>query len=359
MMMRSVIQWAFALLLAICMLPALAQRASEGGQRARGQGAYQAEVTVRSQSENERNGGFARALSQVLANMSGERNPGARPGMAEELRRAREYVEGYDYRQDEGRSASGAPTFNTVMVVRFSPDKVDELVKMVGLPVWPSPRPKPVLWLAIDDGSGSRLVGLQQNNAARAILDRARARGYALGLPAGNAAEQAMAGAIWRGDTAAVARTSRAYLPPMQLLGKLYRAGNGWRADWIFVDDGKVLARTSSSDADARRTMAGGADMAADALIRKYARATAPASPPGDFTITISGIGSANDYLRLMGWLEGHPLVGSVVPVSAAGSEWVLRLHLKSGLAGFTRALARDGVLAPVEGEDNTRFILR
>lgn len=357
--MRSVIQSALALLLTLGMLPALAQRHSESGARARGQSAYQAEVTVRSQSENERNGGFARALSQVLANMSGDRNPGARPGMSEELRRAREYVEGYDYRQDEGRSASGAPTFSTTMVVRFHPDKVDELVRMVGLPVWPSPRPKPVLWLAIDDGSGPRLVGLQQNNAARSILDRARARGYALGLPAGNAAEQAMAGAIWRGDTAAVARTSRAYAPPMQLLGKLYRAGNGWRADWIFVDDGKVLARTSSNDGDARRAMAAGADMAANALIRKYARATAPASPPGDFTLTIGGVKDAHDYLRLIGWLEGHALVGSVVPVSAGDNALVLRLHLKTGLAGFTRALGRDGVLVQAEGEDKTQFVLR
>lgn len=354
--MRSAIRWTWAVLLLLCVAPAFAQRAE--GSRAGAEGVYEAEVPVRSQSESERNSGFARALAQVLSNMSGESNPGARPGVGEELRRAKDYVAGYDYRQDEGVSASGAPTFNTLLVVRFKPEMVNELTRMAGVPVWPSPRPKPVLWLAIDDGSGPRLVGLPQNNAARAVLDRARARGYSLGLPAGNAAEQAAAGAVWRGDTAAIARISRAYSPPMQLIGKLYRAGAGWKADWIFVDDGKVLARSSTSDGDARRAMAGGADMAANALTRKYARATVPTSPPGDFTISIAGIKSASDYLRLIGWLEGHALVGRVSPVSAEPGKLVLSVHLKSGIAGFRRSLERDGVIVPA-GEDTTSFVLR
>ncbi len=354
--MRSATRWMWALMLLLFALPALAQRAE--GSRARAQGAYEAEVPVRSQSESDRNSGFSRGLLQVLGNLSGEANPAARPGVGEELRRAREYVASHDYRQDEGVSASGAPSFSTVMIVRFRPDKVDELVRMAGMPVWPTPRPKPVLWLAIDDGSGPRLVGLGQNNAARAILDRARARGYSLGLPAGNAAEQAAAGAIWRGDTAAIARISRAYSPPMQLIGKLYRSGPGWKADWIFVDNGRVLARSSTTDGDARRAMAGGADMAASALTRRYARATAPASPPGNFTVTITGIGDARAYLRLIGWLEGHPQVGRIVPVEAGEGRIVLELELKAGLPGFRRTLDRDGVIAPVEGE-NTRFVMR
>src|SRR3546814_1183876 len=122
----------------------------------------------------------------------------------------------------------------------------------MGLAVWPQPRPKPVLWLAIDDGSGPRLVGLSKAAAASSTLDRAKKRGYRLGLPNGSAAEQAVVGAIWRGDTAAVARASRRYSPPMQLIGKLYRNDGGWKADWIFVDNGKVLSRWSADGTNAR-----------------------------------------------------------------------------------------------------------
>ena len=242
------------------------------GDRAGAQSVYDAEVPVNSQGEAERAGAFARALGVVLGKLSGDRNVTGRPGVGAELRNAKDYVDSYDYRQDQGTSPGGAPTFRSTLVVRFTPDEVDSLMGALGLPVWPQPRPKPVVWLAIDDGSGPRLVGLQQANAARPLLNRAVERGYKLGLPAGNAAEQALVGAIWRQDSAAVARASAKYSPPMQLLGKLYRAKGGWVADWVFVDSGKVLSKWTSKNADARSAMAAGADGAAEALMKRYGK---------------------------------------------------------------------------------------
>jgi hypothetical protein len=249
---------------------AFAQRTE--GDRAAASGAYDAETSVRNQTDGERVAAFGRALAQVLAKATGDTGAASRPGVREELAHAKDYVDGYDYRQDEGLSANGSPSFKTILITRFKRDSVDELVAMLGLPVWPLPRAKPVLWLAIDDGSGPRLVGLAQANAARSVLDQAKARGFALGLPGGNAAEQAAVGAIWRGDTAAIASLSSRYSPPMQLLGKVYRGAGGWIADWVFVDKGKVLSKWTVSNPDARRAMSGGADGAADSLFKRYAR---------------------------------------------------------------------------------------
>src|SRR5690606_33544505 len=97
----------------------------------------------------ERNGAFARGLLQVLQRVTGDRAINGKPGVGEELRRAKDYVDKYDYRQDEGVSASGAPSFKTMLVIQFDADEVDEIVSTLGLAQWPQPRPKPVLWLAI------------------------------------------------------------------------------------------------------------------------------------------------------------------------------------------------------------------
>src|SRR5690606_3068739 len=86
--------------------------------------------------------------------------------------------------------------------------------------------------------------------------------------------------------------------PPMQLVGKLYREGGGWAADWIFVDDGEVLDRWSSSDRNALRAMAAGADGAADALAARYARAES-IGEPGHYRVAFTGIDDATDYMRL------------------------------------------------------------
>ena len=347
--------WVLAALLLA--MPAFAQRVE--GDRASAEGVYEAEVPVRSQTESEREAGFARGLAQVLGKLSGDRSISARPGVGQELRRARDYVKGYDYRQDEGVGASGAPTFSTTLVVRFEPEAVDGVVAALGLPLWPQPRPKPVLWLAIDYGKGPRLVGLQHNNAARPVLQRAVERGYRLGLPSGSAAEQAAVGAIWRGDTAAIARLSARYQPPMQLLGKLYRNGEGWKADWIFVDNGRVLSRWSESGADARRTMLTGADGAADALIRRYAKASSAAAP-ASARVAFTGIRSGSDYLRLATALQRMSVVRAIRPARAVGDRLEVELDLLTGLPGFRRTLDGD-VLVEVEGGDGVTpvYVLR
>jgi uncharacterized protein len=340
--------WVCAMGLLLAAGHAAAQRVE--GDRAGAQGPYEAEVPVRTQTEAEREAGFARALAQVFGKLSGDRSAASRPGVGQELRRAADYVAGYDYRQDESVGASGAPTFQTMLVVRFKEDDVNAVAAALGLPVWPTPRPRPVLWLAIDDGSGPRLVGLGQNNAARPILNRAIERGYRLGLPAGNAAEQAAAGAIWRGDTAAIARLSARYNPPMQLLGKLYRADGGWKADWIFVDNGRVLSRWSETHADARRAMATGADGAADALVRRYAKAS-PAGQQSTQRIAFTGIRSAADYLRLTAALQRMSVVRGFRPVRATPDGLEAELDLLTGLAGFRR-MADGNVLVEAEGGD-------
>ncbi len=342
---------AFFLFLASCLsVPAaLAQSGMRTeGDVASAQNPYEAEVPVNSQSDADRGGALARALGAVLGKLSGDRSAMTRPGVAQALRSAKDMVESYDYRQDQSVSAAGAPSFRTMLVARFRQDDVDGLVAALGLPIWPQPRPKPVVWMAIDDGSGPRLVGVQQANAARPLLDRAIERGFRLGLPGGGAAEQALVGAIWRQDTAAIARASARYAPPMQLVGKLYRAsGGGWMADWAFVDDGRELAKWTTRDGDARRAMAGGADGAADALVKRYAKAPV-AGAAGTYRIRVSGIRSAADYLRVAATLQSVAVVRSIVPVQASGDRLELDLELMSGLQGLNRMLGADAALQPV-----------
>lgn len=350
----------FGLAFALLAPAAHAQRVE--GDRAAASGIYEAEVPVNSQTDSERNNGFARALAQVLAKISGDRGATGRPGVGQELRRAKEYVEGYDYRQDQGVSSTGASTFKTMLVVRFDRSKVDGIIGALGLPIWPQPRPKPVLWLAIDDGKGPRLVALGQSNAARSVLDRAIQRGFRLGLPAGNAAEQAAVGAIWRGDTGAIARISAQYSPPMQLVGKLYRKGAGWKADWIFVDGGRVLSKWSSENSDARAAMSAGADGTADALIRRYARSSGASGPAGAYRVRFTGIDSADDYIRLMGHLQEISVVRRVRPIRAGPDGLLLELELISGMPGFRKMIGSRGILVgsdSAEGTDVPTFDLR
>jgi len=330
------------------------------GSRAQASGPYSAEVVVNNQTDAQRNNGFARGLLQVLQRVTGDRAVNQKPGVGDELRRARQYVARYDFRQDEGIGPTGAPTYNTTLVVQYDPKKVDEIIGTLGLQSWPTPRPKPVLWLAIDDGSGPRLVGVDKSGAARPVLDRAKQRGYALGLPAGNAAEPAPVRSVLPRDTPSIPRASAKYAPPMQLVGKLYRTvAGGWQAEWTFLDGGRQLARTATYDRDARRAMAGGADIAADALIRKYAKPGKPVGPPGRYVVTITGVGSSDDFIRLAAYLERTAVVRRATVLRATPDGLTYELELVSGLAGFSKAVAKDGVLEPAGDDATATYHLR
>ena len=338
------------LVLGLGSLPAMAQDSLRTeGEVASARGVYAAEVAVNSQTGEAREAGYARALARVLEKLSGDAAVVTRPGVAQELRNAGAYVDSYDFRQDQGVGSTGAPTFRTMLGVRFVPESVDSLVAALGLPLWPQPRPKPVLWLAIDDGSGPRLLSTAQVNAARSVLDRAQERGYRLGLPSGDAAEQAVVGAIWRNDPAAVARASARYSPPMQLIGKLYRSGAGWTADWTFVDSGRVLATRSISDGDARRVIASGADVGADALIQRYARVP-PSEPAGTYRVAFAGLRNAEDYLRVSAMLQKMPVVRRIAAARADGDRAEFDLDLLTGMSGFERMLGPDAPVVAVEG---------
>ena len=142
----------------------------------------------------------------------------------------------------------------------------------------------------------------------------------------------------------------------------MQRAGSGWTADWVFVDNGRVSARDSSSSSDARRVIASGADVANEALIRKYVRRVAPKPVVRSQTVSLSfsGIDNAQEYLGLIGYLERHPQIGRIVPESAGPGAVAFTLELKEGLANFRRAAAREGVISAVgEDDDGTQFDVR
>jgi len=313
---------------------------------------YEAQVPVTSQTPAAREAGLAQALRVVLSKLSGQSSVLTDPALEPALRIASDLVENQTYRQQQVTSASGAPSFRTLLVARFRQLDVDDLLATLGLGSWPQPRPQPVLWLAIDDGSGPRLVGLQQANAARSVLDQAIQRGFSLGLPQGSAAEQALATALWRQDIAAVQRAAQVYQSPMQLLGKLYRSGSGWAADWILIDSGLELARWSSQNTDPRRAMADGADGAANTLVAYYADNTSIAGAStnaGLFRIRVSGINSSADYLRLSSTLQALSVVRAIVPVRSEHDWLELDLQLLTGLTGFNRMLGNNSLLQAVQ----------
>jgi uncharacterized protein len=319
---------------------------------------YKTELTLSSANAAETRGATLRALGQVLVRLTG--NPQA-PANAT-VRRAGASLDSLvlesNVRQEQ-ETVNGMPVYRSVLTVSFDPDNVDALIAAAGLRFWTSSRAKPILWLAIDDGRGPRLVTGQQTKVVKPLADRGLERGMRYLLPAGTSVEQAAVTSIWALNTGALQTLTARYRNDAQLVGKVYRKPPGWAADWVLNQGGAELARWSFADADPRRVIASGVDEGANAIAKRDAvMLDTGASGPQSFEI--AGVRSQGDYLRLLSYLQGLAMVRKVQVVEARPDSLRLQVDLAVGLRAFLPVVAGgDVLLAGDTSAGVTRFSLR
>jgi hypothetical protein len=321
---------------------------------------YSSQVPVLSQSSGDRQAALAAALGQVVVRLTGNSQATSNPVVRKAAAHAEDLVTESQYRQDS-ETVNGIPVFKTTLVVSFDMTGTDALIAAAGLKYWSGDRPKPILWLVIDDGRGPRLVTGQQLNVVKPLATRGLERGLRFLLPAGTAVEQAATNSIWNLDSAAIQPLTARYGNDTQLLGKIYRSVSGWSAWWVLSRAGVELARWPVTDADPRRVIASGADPAADAFARREAVAI-DAGPAGVLAVEVEGVSDQAGFLKLMAYLENLAIVRKVDVVEVTPEHLRLALDLGVGLKGFRALVDTGGVLHSADTsatDDAARFVLQ
>jgi hypothetical protein len=307
---------------------------------------YQANVTLISQSDAERQNATAQALMQVIVKLTGNPQAPLNTVIRKALPQASSLVvqsaANTAPSDSEGNTAiGGVPIYKTTLSVSFDPVAVDLLIAGAGLKYWTGARPKPMLWLAIDDGRGARLVTAQQINVVKPLAAEGLNRGLHFLLPAGTSVEQAATAAIWNLDAAALTPLSARYQNNTQLLGKMYRSVSGWSIWWVLSQDGVEIGRWPVTDADPQRAIASGADFVVDAMAKREA-VYLPIGAGGSYLIDVVGIANQVDFLRVMAYLQNQPIVQKVSVVEVTPDHLRLQLDLRVGVRGF-RVLVESG----------------
>lgn len=326
---------------------------------------YRAEVELTSQGAGERRAAAARALGLVLVKITGNPQAAGNPVVRRALPQAESFVTSVDATEEtsdaEGNtSVGGVPVYKTRMAFGFDPGSVDALVAGAGLDYWGSPRPRPILWLAIDDGRGARLVNSQQLTVVKPLASRGLERGLRFGMPTGSAVEQAAVQTVWALNPGPMQALTARYGNDTQLLGKLYRTAGGWTADWVLSSGSSELSRWSFTDPSPQRAIASGADGAADAIARRDAVPFA-AGEPGPLVVEVTGLRGAADFARAMGYLQTLAVVRNVQVLGAGPESLQLNLDLAVGPEGFDRFVASGGTLEadPLASEGERRYHLK
>ncbi|MEO6173391.1 MAG: DUF2066 domain-containing protein, partial [Arenimonas sp.] len=219
-----------------------------------------------------------------------------------------------------------------------------------GLKYWTGARPKPILWLVIDDGRGPRLVTSQQLSVVKPLAVRGLERGMRFLLPSGNAVEQAAANSVWNLNAAALQPLSARYQNNAQVIGKVYRSVSGWSAQWLMTQDGTEVARWVDTKADPRQVIASGADGAADAIAKRDG-VYLNTGVAGKYRIDIAGVNDSQDFVRLMGYLQQLAIVRRVQIVQATPELLKLELDMNAGIKGFRTLIGSGNTLRNADPE--------
>lgn len=312
---------------------------------------YKAEVAVSSQNAAERRGATVRALGQVIVRLTGNEQAPNNPVIRRGAGSLEALTTSSSFRQDTD-TVNGVPVYKTTLVVTFDPERVDALIAGAGLKFWTAERPRPILWLAIDDGRGPRLVTAQQTNVVKPLATRGLVRGMRYLLPAGTAAEQAAVQSIWNLNGPGISVLTSRYRNDAQLLGKVYRQGGGWAANWLLSQDGVELARWSFADADPRKVIASGVDPGANAIAKRDG-VYLVTGVAGLYLVDVGRVDSQSDYVRLMSYLQQLAIVSKVNVLEAAPGNVRLQLDLALGMNGFRTMIGVGGLLRPVSAAEN------
>lgn len=324
-------------------------------------GLYAGEVPVPDQSDEQRVEALKNALAQVVVKLTGDKTVLASDAVAKAVADAGRYVQQYQYRQ-EVVTENGAPAIKLSLVAQFDRGAVDRLVRDRGLKVWsPGARPPVLTWLALDDGSGPRLLADGSDAGARAMTQAGEKRGLVLAWPALADSEQVAlaAQAVWDGDVAGLSASASRYQTDSVLVGQLRLVGDTWVARWTLAVGGQAQPAFESRDADLAVALAAGADGAADRLGGRGA-AVAEERRITPARLWISGLHSAQDYARLFDVLGRNDLVRDFKPEQARGDGVLMAVTLNLALDRWISYLPADGPLRlvnaqpPVEGVEAT-----
>jgi hypothetical protein len=325
---------------------------------------YMAEVLVVSQDEKQLSKGAQAGLLQVLVRVSGSQEVEQNPLIARSISNPKAYYYRYSYEStNKVLQISGQAVPAKLLRLHFEPSAIAKLLRQAGFSVWGSNRPGVLLWLAISDSDGRRLLSadsVYENNAyensvnensvienginesranensviensvtdinalknnrsrndvseiIRTLQDQARLRGLPLLFPLLDLEDSASLSTaeVWGAFLGRIDDASIRYNPDSVLTSRFQKDSAGrWSANWSYRIDGQwQVAKTESFGTDEMiRTIV---DKLADDLAARYAID----SSRGQVTVLIESVNSLGDYAAVKKYLESlAPVLDSSV----------------------------------------------
>jgi hypothetical protein len=309
---------------------------------------YQAEAPVANLRPENRRPAIRAALGMVLVKLTGDRYAAADPSLQQVLQRAESYMLEFKTNAE-----------SLMLWVHFDENTLTRDLRELGVALWGKERPSTLLWLLINDQSGSQILGLEGNPEYLASTGkRARLRGIDLTYPLLDLedAERLPPGLILQGNTQAILDASDRY-PVESILAGIVEAvaPELWEGRWYGYLDGAVHNWRSEGDMS-DIAIGEGIDHMADLLAARFIQENA--QEQSSISLTITDINTVAQYAAALKYLESLSVVSKVQVSSVTPGEVTFRLLAHGGCNAVAQAIELGRKLIPGDARPCTRYQL-
>lgn len=310
---------------------------------------YRVEALVTSQAEAERNRAAREALAELLVRVSGDSQAPSLPPLAAALRRPASYLHEFRYASsDQQLEVDGQLRPASLLVLRFSPQAIERLLRESGVPFWPANRPRLLIWSISQDEMGT-YHRVPEDEALKSLRQRSRVRGQPLRLPEQDFEDRiALTNeSLWELDAAEIRQASERYQADAVLAGRYQPAEDGTlQASWLLIEDTTELPFDDSAATPAE-LFARVLDAAADYFARRYAIVPGDADD-SSVVMRIEGIHDFASYKQLQQYLEGLAMVRRLELLQVDRQSQLLRLSLDGDQSLLLKTLELGRRLLPI-----------
>jgi len=351
---------------------------------------YQVDRLVVGQDAVERNAVLADALAILIERVGGKKDIVEASGLTPALKRAKDYVERFEYVPLEnvpadtvspspGQQPAEAgsdqvgdavpqeptPVYRYRLHILFDKSAVERLLEAHQVPIWGRLRPTLIVWLAVDDGVRRHTVSPDNANGLdKTVAELGTRRGLPIILPLMDLEEQARIGFsdIWGDFADTIKAASSRYRAGAELVGRAYRQDGGWFMRWSLYSE-SIADHWDGQDVSLDGGLVQALDRAADRLGDLYAR-SADQVEDKHVEMEVRDVADISGYARLLRYFQSLELISNVVVTKVQGDEVTFSLRLKQESRALRRAIEFDDTLAPVPDagiimSEGSRDILR
>lgn len=313
---------------------------------------YQADMLVADQSQRERNQATVDGLAEVVVRASGQPLVLQNPELMKAFDRASDFLVEWRYEStDETLTIDGREQPARRLVLRYSGNAIEKLLRDLRLPIWPANRPSMLVWLIVDDKDGrTRVSSSAADSAAADVLQHteasAKRRGIPIIKPLMDLEDQVAlsADALWSMDQQAIRRASERYNADGILVGRLTETSRGeWRAGWLLLHQGRSEV-FDGGGVELADVVAEGIDQIANHFSQLYGITPSDGSSEA-MAFQMDGISDFASYMQVMDYLQSLAVVRRYDLVAVRGDSMLLYIYLEGDIDRLRGALSLDGRL--------------